>query len=162
MPYKKLRNHGLDISLAMDGVQSNNAFNILGDLKTGILIQKMEENDPTLLNAYEALKLITINAAKCLFADDMLGSLEAGKQADMIAFSAEDSNLTPVHIDHFSMVTSALVYSAGPANVTHVMVAGEMLYSNRQHLRMNPEEIKKSCKASSRRILESIDYFKHS
>ena len=160
MPYKKLKNKDLDISLAMDGVQSNNAFDLLADLKTGILMQKMHENDPTLLNAYEALKLITINAAKCLYFDHEVGSLEPHKKADITMIDTHRANMTPLHLDKFEMVVSAIAYSASSADVSDVMVNGEFIYRNRQHLRLNRENVKMACQTSSRRILEQIDYFK--
>ncbi len=159
MPFKALKNQGLDISLAMDGVQSNNAFNLLSDLKTGVLIQKMHEHDPTFIPALEALKLITIDAAKCLFAEDKIGSLEIGKQADLIAFDLDDTNLTPVFKDHFSMVTSALVYSAQPSNITDVMVGGGFLYRNQKHRTLDAQAVKTACRKSSRSILEAIQFF---
>jgi 5-methylthioadenosine/S-adenosylhomocysteine deaminase len=159
MPYKKLKDAGLDISLALDGVQSNNAFDILSDLKTGILIQKMKENNPTLLDAYEALKLITINAAKCLYMDQDLGSLEPGKYADLTIIDKTHPNMWPLHHDKFDMVISSIVYSATTKDVSDVMVNGVFVYKDRIHKKLPKKAVIAACQASSRRILEKIAYF---
>ncbi len=160
MDYVGLKELDVDISLALDGVQSNNSFDILSDLKTGILIQKMKEDDPTLLNAYEALKLITINAAKCLWMDHQIGSLEVGKYADIVCFDKTHANMNPVHNDSFSNVVSAIVYAANSKNVSDVLVDGEFVYKDREHLKLNPEEAKRNVTESSRRILDRIGYFR--
>ena len=159
LDYKGLKNRGIDISLALDGVQSNNSFDILRDLKTGILVQKMKQGDPTLLPAYEALKLITINAAKCLWMDEKIGSIEEGKLADLTFIDKYHANMNPVQNDSFNMVVSSVVYSASSKNISDVMVDGEFIYNDRNHIKLNPIEAKTLATKSSRKILDKIGYF---
>ncbi|QVK20950.1 amidohydrolase [Mycoplasmatota bacterium] len=157
--YKELKDSDIDISLALDGVQSNNSFDILSDLKTGILIQKMKYNDPTLLSAYDALKLITIEAAKCLYMEDKIGSIKVGKFADLTIIDTSRANMNPLHLESFNMVTSAIVYSANSADVSDVIVNGEFIYKDRISLKLSRDKVYSECAKSSKRILSSISYF---
>ncbi len=157
--YPAFRRHGLDVSVALDGVQSNNSFNLLADLKTGILVQKTLHNDPTLLDAYEALKLITIDAARCLFREHELGSLEVGKCADLTFLDLSRAAMHPLHRNSFRQVVSAVVYAANGADVSDVMVQGEFIYRHRRHVRLDRSTVIANAAESSRQILEHIDFF---
>ncbi|TVR00240.1 MAG: hypothetical protein EA403_11980 [Spirochaetaceae bacterium] len=157
--YPAFRRHGLDVSVALDGVQSNNSFNLLSDLKTGILVQKTLHDDPTLLDAHEALKLITIDAARCLFREQDIGSLEAGKCADITFLDLSRAAMHPLHRESFRQVVSAVIYAANGADVSDVMVDGDFIYRNRTHVRLDRSAVIANATASSRQILENIGFF---
>jgi 5-methylthioadenosine/S-adenosylhomocysteine deaminase len=82
------------------------------------------------LAAIEALEMATLGGARFLGLEQQLGSLEPGKQADMIAVDLSDIRHQPVYHP-----TSQLTYTATGQDVTHTWIAGELLYANRQHNR---------------------------
>jgi 5-methylthioadenosine/S-adenosylhomocysteine deaminase len=83
--------------------------------------------DATSINAHEALAMATINGAKLLGLDHKIGSLEAGKLADVIAVDLSNINFQPIHNP-----VSQLIYAASGHQVSHTWINGELLYDNYQ------------------------------
>lgn len=156
MPFKKLRDEGIVLSLGTDGAQSNNSLDLLRDLKTGVLIQKYANKDATFLTAREALRLITINGAKALGIDDKIGSIEKGKKADIIALDMEAPNINPLHEKLLKNIYSAVVYSASGLNVSDVIVNGEILMLDKEIKKLDRQEIIKNAKKSSDYLMKKV------
>jgi 5-methylthioadenosine/S-adenosylhomocysteine deaminase len=146
LPLKKLRQHGVGISMGIDGAQSNNSLDLLSDLKTGVLIQKMQENDPTFLTAQQAVRMATIEGAKAIGMEMQIGSLEPGKRADLIALDSGDTNLTPCLNNFSEQLYSHIVYSASGMNVSDVFVDGRQLLADKKPLLCDPDQIR--CEAT--------------
>ena len=102
---------------------------------TGLLQKGINEN-PKLLPAYEILKLATINGAKALNKDDLIGSISEGKLADLIMLDLSDVLLQPIN-DIFSDI----VYNAKGTNVITTIVNGKILMDNRELKNLNEDEI---------------------
>jgi cytosine/adenosine deaminase-related metal-dependent hydrolase len=83
--------------------------------------------------------MATIQGAKALGLDAITGSLEPGKQADLVLIETDSANMFPVYDPY-----SALVYSANPSNVEAVYVAGECLVEEKRLKKSNMEEIRRS------------------
>ncbi len=141
MPLKRLQEHGIKIGLGVDGAQSNNSLDLLSDIKTGSLIQKMAENDPTFFPAREAIRMITIEGAKTIGMQDKIGSLEVGKLADVIALDLNSCNLSPCYTNKIEQLYSHIIYSATGKNVSDVWVDGEHLLKDKQAIRVNKSEV---------------------
>jgi len=124
---KDLTTLGVNVSLGTDGPASNNSLDLFETMKTGALLQKHAYLDPTVLPAYEVLKMATSNGAKAVGLEKDVGSLEVGKKADMILVDLAKPHLTPLHD-----VYSAIVYSARASDVDTVIVDGEIVMQNRQ------------------------------
>ena len=112
MPYRALREHGVQVSIGTDGAQSNNSMDLLRDLRTGALIQKLAENDATLFNSREMVRLATIEGAVALRLDGQIGSLEPGKRADYIVLDTKSPRLVPLHRESLNNLYSTVAYSA--------------------------------------------------
>jgi 5-methylthioadenosine/S-adenosylhomocysteine deaminase len=82
------------------------------------------------------MKLATLEAARALGFEDRLGSLEPGKQADIVAVDLSKSHQIPTHYPY-----STLVHTANQENVLATMVAGQFLYENRTWSRMDHERV---------------------
>jgi 5-methylthioadenosine/S-adenosylhomocysteine deaminase len=156
MPLKALQENGVVVSMGTDGAQSNNSLDLLRDLKIGVLIQKQFHHDAAFLPAKEALKMVTINGAKALGMEDQIGSLEKGKQADIISFNLKASNLAPFHNSSAENAYSAIVYSATGQNVEDVFVGGELLMKNRVPLKTDRAQIIKEAQQSAEYIMKKI------
>jgi 5-methylthioadenosine/S-adenosylhomocysteine deaminase len=124
---KDLISLGVNVCLGTDGVASNNTLDMFETMKFAALLQKLTYMDPTVLSAYEVLKMATINGAKALGLTDKIGSLEIGKRADLILIDFSKPHLKPTH-----EVFASLVYSAHGSDVDTVIVDGEIVMENRR------------------------------
>ncbi|MGM0421061.1 MAG: amidohydrolase family protein [Bacillota bacterium] len=130
MPLQEMLARNITVSIGTDGAQSNNSLDLLRDLKTGFLIQKNLNHDAEFLPAGQALRMATTEGAKAIGMADKIGSLETGKEADIIALDLSCPNLIPAHTGRVDNLYSLVVYSASGSNVSDVLVGGEFLYTD--------------------------------
>ena len=149
MPYRALREHGIQVSIGTDGAQSNNSMDLLRDLRTGALIQKLAENDATLFNAREMVRLATIEGAVALGLERQIGSLESGKRADFIALDTRSPRLVPLHRESLSNLYSTVAYSACGADVCDMAVNGSWVMQTRSIRSMDCDEVRKTAQEAS-------------
>jgi cytosine/adenosine deaminase-related metal-dependent hydrolase len=126
MNLREMRRHGILLGLGSDSVASNNAMDFFEEMRFALANPTLSErplsDTPTPFSASDALRLATLGGAEALRLSGEIGSLDAGKQADIIAVDLSKPHLLPV----FSPVDT-LVYSARASDVHFVMVAGEVL-----------------------------------
>ncbi len=134
-PIAKLLQAGANVGLGTDGAASNNSLDILADARLAALLAKVN-GSPTAVSAAEALRMATINGAKALGIADQVGSIETGKQADIIAVDLGTIEAAPV----FDPV-SQIVYATNREQITHVWIAGEHLLKERRFARLNESEL---------------------
>ena len=136
-PLTQLLAKGVNVGLGTDGAASNNRLDIFSEMRLSALLAKGVSGDATVVPAYQALAMATINAAKALGLDDKIGSIEVGKFADLAAVKLSDITTAPYYdpISH-------LVYACGREHVTHTWVAGELRYSNGIYASIEPNELK--------------------
>jgi len=113
---------GVNVGLGTDGPASNNALDMFETMKVGALLQKLTYLNPTVLPAYETLKMATVNGAKALGLEGSIGSIEEGKKADIILVDLSKPHLKPLHD-----VYACVVYSARGGDVDTVIVDGKIL-----------------------------------
>jgi len=130
---------GLAVGLGTDSASSNNTLDMFETMKVCALLQKAHRWDPTVLNAQKALDLATIDGARALGVQKEIGSIEAGKRADIILIDARAPNMVPIHGK--DTVISDLVYSVSAANVDTTIVDGHVLMQNREIKSLNMDEI---------------------
>jgi 5-methylthioadenosine/S-adenosylhomocysteine deaminase len=135
-PIKMLLEKGVNIALGTDGPASNNSQNMWKEMQIAALISKGLHQEPTVIPAYETLKMATINGAKALRLEDKIGSLEVGKKADLILINYDKPHLQPLHD-----VVSALVYSAQASDVETVIINGNIVMENRSLKTLDVSEI---------------------
>jgi 5-methylthioadenosine/S-adenosylhomocysteine deaminase len=121
-PVAKMLAAGINIGLGTDGAASNNRLDVFAELRLAALLAKAATLDATTLPASAALEMATINAARALGLEDRIGSIEVGKEADLVAVKFAGPGLAPCYDP-----VSHLVYAAGRENVSHVWVSGELL-----------------------------------
>jgi 5-methylthioadenosine/S-adenosylhomocysteine deaminase len=135
-PVGKLIDAGINVAIGTDGAASNNDLDLFGELKTAALLAKAVADDASVLDAHAALRMATINGAKALGWDDQIGSLEAGKSADMIAVEISSLSQKPLYNP-----ASQLVYSNAGSQVTHSWVAGKALLRERSLVTLDEENL---------------------
>lgn len=116
---------GTRVGLGTDGAASNNSLDMFAEARLAALLAKHTGSDPTALSAAETLALATIGSARALGLDHKVGSVEVGKQADLIAIDLRHPSMRPLHDAH-----AQLVHGVAGARVTHTFVAGRLLYEN--------------------------------
>ena len=135
-PIGKLIDAGINVAIGTDSAASNNDLDLFGELKTAALLAKAVANDASVLDAHAALRMATINGAKALGWDDQIGSLEAGKSADMIAVEISSLSQKPLYNP-----ASQLVYCNAGSQVTHSWVAGKALLRERSLVTLDEENL---------------------
>jgi len=146
-PVAALLGAGVTVALGTDGAASNNRLDLWAELQTAALLGKLVAADATAVPAGTALAMATINGARALNLADEIGSLVAGKAADMICVDLGDIALQPV-LDPLSQ----LVYSASRHDVTDVWVAGEHLVASRELVRLDLDSIGAAAKRWGQRL----------
>lgn len=122
---KMLRN-GITVSLGVDGAASNNAQDMVELMKFTALQHKVATRDPLAMSAEKVLEMATIDGARALGMEDEIGSLEAGKKADLVIFDpVECPKAIPMHNP-----VSTLVYSSSIKNIVGAIVDGKVVMEN--------------------------------
>ena len=137
-PVPQMIRAGITVSLGTDGAASNNDQNILSEMSTAAKLHKAIANDPTVLDSKTALLMATRWGAEALGLGSKIGSLEKGKEADIIAIDLKKPHLTPIYD-----IYSHIVYSAMASDVDTVIVGGKQVIKNRNHVEVNEDAILK-------------------
>lgn len=131
-----LRRAGVAVGIATDGPMSGNTLDLFAQFAPVSIFAKILGHSRKPLPAVEVIRMATIEGARALHMDDQIGSLQPGKQADLIRVSLDAPRLHPVY-DVFSM----LVYAAMACDVRDVMVAGRWLMRDRQVTTLEPAKV---------------------
>jgi 5-methylthioadenosine/S-adenosylhomocysteine deaminase len=127
---------GQAISLATDGAASNNNQDMFEEMDLAAKLQKIARRDPRALPAQQVVEMATIGGARALHLEKQIGSLEAGKKADLIIVDTGAPHSTPMY-----NVYSSLVYAQKAADVRTVVVNGRIVMEDRRMLTLNEREI---------------------
>ena len=135
-PAAQMLEAGINVALGTDGAASNNGVDLLAEANTAALLAKAVSGNASALPACQALAMATINGARALGLDEVTGSLEIGKSADLAAIDLGRLEQQPIHDP-----VSQLIYTANGHNVTDVWVAGKQLLQDRQLQTINEAEV---------------------
>ena len=119
-PVGTLLNEGVNVGIGTDGAASNNDLNIQGEMKTAAMLAKAVANDAASLPAMAALKMATIGSARALGIDELTGSIELNKYADLQAVRMSELTQSPMYDP-----ASQLVYTDSSRYTEYVWVAGK-------------------------------------
>jgi len=118
---------GITVGLGTDGSASNNDMDMFREMDTAAKIHKVTSLNPTVMNAQKVLEMATVGGAKLLGLDDRIGSIEVGKQADIILVDMNQPHLTPLY-NYYSQ----LVYAARGADTKTSIIGGKIVMKDRQ------------------------------
>jgi len=151
-PVSKLMEKGVCVSIGTDGASSNNNLDLIEELKTASLLQKVSTLDPKVLSSDEAIQMATIRGAEALGLDSQIGSIEVGKKADLILIDTNVANMVP----DSSNITSNIVYSANGSNVDTTICNGKILMENKKLTVLDEDEIFAKARQAIKELKEAI------
>jgi 5-methylthioadenosine/S-adenosylhomocysteine deaminase len=147
-PVQTLLENGVNVSLGTDGAASNNNLNLFEEMHLATLLQKLLRRDAETLPARQVLRMATIRGANALGLGTRVGSLEVGKQADVVVIDAARPHLAPRHDP-----VSLLVYSAQAADVEMVLVDGRVLLEDGELTTIDEEKLLEQVTAQAHGLL---------
>jgi len=135
-PVIKFLEAGIKVGLGTDGSASNNDLDLFQEMDSTAKLHKVNILDPTVMDAKTVFKLATIDGAGALGLDHEIGSIETGKQADIIIIDVNRPHLVPMYNP-----VSHIVYSARGSDVQDVIIAGNVVVRDKKILTFDVEEI---------------------
>jgi 5-methylthioadenosine/S-adenosylhomocysteine deaminase len=151
MPVPEMLAAGEPIGLATDGAASNNNQDMFEEMDLAAKLQKIARMDPRALPEKQVVEMATINGARALHLEKIIGSLEAGKKADLILVDIGAPHATPMYD-----VYSELVYALKASDVRTVVIAGKIVMKDRQMLTLDEKEILAKAEEYKKRIASSL------
>ena len=130
------REQGIRVGIGTDGCSSSNDLDMFAAMRLAANLARLVRNDPAALSARDVVRAATIDGAHALGLGDRIGTVEAGKEADLIALDLRAPHLVPVHDPY-----TAVVFSAGRSDVRHVLVAGSPVVLDGQPTRVDTDDV---------------------
>lgn len=136
-PLEKFLNHRINIGFGSDSVASNNTCDVLEEARFATLVARSRENCERFLSARQIIETATLGGAAALGLEAEIGTLEPGKQADLIVVALDNLAQLPVHD-----IYSTLLFASNGRDVKMTMVAGEEIYRDGAARKIDEAEIK--------------------
>ena len=143
-PVPEMRARGITVSLGADGAACNNRLDMFEEMRLAAILQAMRKH-PGVLPARDVLWMATRAGARTLALEDEIGSLEAGKKADVIIVDRDRPHLAPGPDPY-----STLVYAARGSDVRTTVVDGELLVDEFAPVRVDRSEVAVAARAAAR------------
>jgi 5-methylthioadenosine/S-adenosylhomocysteine deaminase len=150
-PVLQMLRSGIAVGLGTDGAASNNDLNLWEEMDSAAKLHKLYWKDPTALSARQALEMATILGARALGLDREIGSLEAGKRADLIIVRMSAAHQVPLY-----NIYSHLVYATKASDVETVIINGKVVMERGRVLTINERQVKAMARQYADRIRESL------
>ena len=151
-PVTEMLAAGVRVGLGTDGAASNNDLDMWEEMRLAALLQKVDRMDPEALPATTVLSMATSGGATAIGLGDRIGSLEAGKRADLIQVAFEDVH----HIPTYDVI-SHLVYVSDEQDVASVLVDGKVLMKDRKILTIDTDRVKREATELAARIQSALE-----
>jgi 5-methylthioadenosine/S-adenosylhomocysteine deaminase len=150
-PVPQMLKAGVAVGLGTDGAASNNDLSLWEEMDTAAKLHKFTSKDPTVLNAREALEMATIRGARAIHQDKDIGSLEAGKRADLIIVDMDSAHQTPMY-----NIYSQLVYATKASDVETVIINGRIVMQDRRVLTIDERSVRVKANEYRDQIRKSV------
>lgn len=151
-PVVKLLSLGIPVGLGTDGpAGSNNDFDLMEEMNLAADLQKVATRDPTVIPAEQAVAMATILGARVAGLDKQIGSLEAGKRADLITLHLDRPHAVPLY-----NVYSQIVYALKGSDVEDVVVNGKPIVRDGRSLTLDSAAILAKGKEYGAKVADSL------
>jgi 5-methylthioadenosine/S-adenosylhomocysteine deaminase len=142
---------GIALGLGTDGAASNNDLDMFEAMRQAAFLHKLVSKDPRMVSAHQALEMATLGGARALGMADRLGSLEAGKRADLILVRTDRARQTPLYDP-----VSHLVYTSRGDDVDTTIVNGQVLMERRAMKTLDEKAVIAEANAAAVRVREAV------
>ena len=146
----ELVNRGVAVGLGTDGCASNNDLDMLLELDTMAKLHKVSTMNPTVMDAATALRIATIGGARVLCLQDLIGTIEPGKRADLIVIDMRKPHLTPLY-----HLYSQIVYACRGNDVRDVIIDGKVVMRNRMLLTLDVQKAMDDVREIADRVMKT-------
>ncbi len=150
-PVPMMLRKGMRVGLGTDGAASNNDLSMWEEMDTAAKLHKLISGDPKMLSAAEVFAMATIGGARALHMEDRIGSIEAGKLADIVIVDLDSLNQTPLY-----NIYSHLVYATKANDVRTVIINGRVVMLDARLLTLTESVIKRDANAYRTKIIKSL------
>lgn len=157
-PAKTFQDAGGYVALGTDQASGNNCNQIINEMKLTALFNKIKYRNPEVMPSWKVLRMATIEGAKVLGLEDRIGSLEAGKNADIIFVDLNAVTMMPAIRKPFRNMVPNLVHSARGNEVCRVMVNGRTLFEDGEYKTVDAAEIFSKFKQQADDLYGSIEW----
>ena len=127
---------GIRVGLGTDGCSSSNDLDMFTVMRLAANLARIVHHDPAAISAQDVVRMATLEGARALGMADRIGSVEVGKEADLIVLDTRVPHMSPMREPH-----TAVVFSAGRSDVRHVLVAGELVVTDRCSTRLDVQAL---------------------
>lgn len=144
------------VCLGSDQASGNNCNNMWNEMKLTALFNKIKFRDPTVLPAWEVLRMGTIEGAEALGLANEIGSLAVGKRADLICLDVTEPHLLPILDAPVRTLVPNLIYSATGQEVRHSMVNGRFIMKDRTVLTADEHAIRETAQQEAEKVATAV------
>lgn len=148
-PVPEMLKKGISVGLGTDGSASNNDLDMFREMDTAAKIHKVTTLNPTVMSAETMLKMATVGGARVLGLEGRIGSIEVGKDADIILMDMNKPHLTPLYNCY-----SQLVYAAGGSDVKTSIIGGKIVMKDRRLLTIDVDSTMENVRAIAADIIK--------
>ncbi len=151
-PVPEMRSAGIAVGLGTDGpAGSNNDLDLMEEIDLAAKLAKITKMDPLALNARAVVEMATIDGARALHMEKEIGSLEAGKKADLILIGLDEPNAVPMYD-----IYAQIAYSLKGSDVETVMIAGRIVMRERKLLTIDEPRVLEKAREYRKSISASL------
>ncbi|MBV7300823.1 amidohydrolase [Enterovibrio paralichthyis] len=150
-PALTMFDEGMRIGLGTDGPMSGNTLSTIDEFNQVAKVHKLVNKDRAAMPPIKVIEMATMGAARALHMEDKIGSLEAGKLADIIVIDTKAPNMVPMYNPY-----SALVYSAYATNVKHAIVDGRVLMQERDILTVDEDSVREEALQFADKVRQTV------
>ena len=151
-PVTEMLAAGVRVGLGTDGAASNNDLDMWEEMRLASLLQKVDRMDPEVMSATTVLTMATRGGATAIGLGDSIGSLEVGKQADLIQVAFDDVHHVPTYD-----VVSHLVWVTDEQDVATVVVDGQVLMEDKEILTIDTDRVRAEANALAAKIQAALN-----
>ena len=156
-PAKIFQDAGGAVGLGTDQANGNNEHSIFNEMRMTALFNKLKYEDPEVMPCWKVLRMATIEGARAVGIDDVVGSLEVGKDADLILIKLDTPAMRPIYTKPMRNLVPNAVYAACGRDVDTVISGGRVIVKDRKPQTFNLEEILGEAQEEAERLAEKAE-----
>ena len=147
------RTAGIPVGLGSDSVAANDRLDLFEEMRMAVFLSRLRQDTAAPLTAWDAIEMATLGGAQVLGLAGTVGSLEAGKAADVIRVRVGRPHLEPLLDDAVDHVAAHIVFAARPADVGMVLVDGKLLFDQGSFTTLDPAAVMQAATSAASRVL---------